>query len=86
MPRVENLGQNVDEWYKTARSGSSTHDVCSHCNRILLHDPKHFKLQPYNTREPQGDKGWGGEVEHPDYEDSDYTCAACGRKLTKKDN
>lgn len=89
MPRVENLGKNVDEWWEEVGEGSSTHDVCSECAEILDMDPHAFdeELQPYNG-DPQGDAGWGGDVDHPSYGeyDIDYNCEACGAKLTADDD
>lgn len=84
--RVENLGKNVDEWYaKNRGDGSSTHDVCRGCANRLEKNPHAFddKLKPYNG-DPQGDEGWGGDVDHPPYDDDpgSYKCAACGKKLT----
>lgn len=90
MPQVENLGQNVHTWHETADSGSSTHDLCLEHYRILMADPHAFEnvLVPYNTDEPQGELGWGGDVEHPPYEDDPLhsKCKVCGKRLTAEDN
>lgn len=85
MPRVENLGPNVDAWYaKSGGDGTSTYDLCAECAGELDGSPHLFndKLQPYQHNEPQGDDGWGGEVEHPPYDDGDdYRCTVCNRRL-----
>lgn len=76
MPRVENTGDNVSEWYENdGDSGSSTLDVCNVCYKELLRDPKSLnnKLRPYNG-DPQGDSGWVGDIDRPDYDDQDYCC------------
>lgn len=89
MPRVENIGKNVDAWYRSVGEGSSTWDVCSHCNDDLLRDPHMYdpELKPYGFEEPDGDDGRGGEVVHPSYdEDINYECAICGEPLTAKDD
>jgi hypothetical protein len=89
MPRVENLGKNVDAWWEEEQEGSSTFDVCFECHGILEHDPHAFdeELAPYNG-DPSGDAGRGGDVEHPSYGeyDIDYDCEVCGDKLTAADD
>jgi hypothetical protein len=86
MPRVENLGPNVDAWYRTNNpdgAGSSTHDVCAAHAELLEDAPHAFNQQlvPYHAREPQGEDGWGGDVAHPPYDDDDYRCAVCNHRL-----
>ena len=89
--RVDNLGKNVDVWYETESggNGSSTHDVCLDCHSQLRIDPHCFdnKLQPYNG-DPQGEDGWGSNVEHPPYEDVPelYRCQVCDKPLTHVDD
>jgi hypothetical protein len=87
MPRVENLGKNVDEWYEEYEEGTSTHDVCASCWADLQAVPDAYndKLTPYNG-DPQGDEGWGGEVCHPSYNEDDYDCEVCGDHLTEDDD
>ena len=90
MPRVDNLGSNVSEWYdspKAKGNGSSTHDVCMRCYKRLKSDPHiyNFQLKPYNG-DPLGIDGWGGDVCHPPYEEENCTCAVCDCKLKKRDN
>ena len=92
MPRVENYGFNVTEWYQTeARgNGTSTHDVCMECYEQLRIDPHAFDdagLYPYNG-DPQGDLGFGGDVEHPPYYDDEYYCQVsfCRRLLTQDED
>jgi len=88
MPRLENVGPNVDQWYNTiARGdGSSTYDVCSRCAAALDKDPHAFdrSLVPYGYKEPQGQDGWAGDVSHPEYDDQHppYKCAVCRRALS----
>ncbi len=84
MPRVENLGNNVSEWYEETGEGTSTHDVCNNCHEELEQDPKCFneQLVPYNG-DPQGDEGWSGDSARPDYDDSGYNCEVCGVLLTE---
>lgn len=90
MPRVENLGASVDAWNKESGEGSTTHDVCKACHLQLEKTPHEFDRQliPLNLDEPHGEKGWGGEVDHPSYKDNfqDYYCKVCGRRLTEKDD
>jgi hypothetical protein len=89
MPRVENLGTNVDEWWEREQEGSSTFDVCFDCHCDLENDPHAYddELAPYNG-DPSGDAGRGGDVEHPSYDESDidYDCEVCGAKLTGLDD
>jgi len=88
MPRVENLGSSVDEWHNASDDGSSTHDVCLNCHRKLIANSHVFDevLKPYNVGEPHGEDGWGGEVEHPDYEHEAYSCEVCNKSLKYGDN
>lgn len=88
MPRVENLGANVDEWNRIEDEHSSTYDVCRHCYEDLETDPNAHNqdLVPYNNNEPQGEDGWGGDLFHPSYEEEDYECAVCGKHLTEDDD
>ena len=93
MPRVENVGRNVDGWAKSSRGyASSTYDVCRGCNEQLADDPHAFDahLQPYNPDEPQGVDGWAGDVSHPPYTedecDGEYYCAVCSAALTDDDD
>jgi hypothetical protein len=87
MPRVENLGENVDWWYENegGGNGSSTHDVCNNCASKLRQNPHAFDhlLEPYNG-DPQGDRGWGGDVVHPEYDGEGYECAVCDRPLNDR--
>jgi len=86
MPRVENLGKNVSEWYEAdGGSGSSTHDVCNDCYGELQQDPLSLShvLKPYNG-DPQGDEGWDGDCARPDYDNEYYECEACGVELTER--
>ena len=94
MPRVENIGANVDDWYDNEADGdgSSTNDVCRNCYEELECDSHAFEL-PINghNSEPHGDDGWGGDVDHPCYEEEyltgyAYPCANCTKKLRKADN
>ena len=84
MPRIENLGPNVDEYCKTG-NGSSTHDICAECAKDFEEPAHHEKLQPYNG-DPQGTIGWAGDVWHPPYSEEDYKCAICDAPLTDEDN
>ena len=88
MPRVFNSGANVAEWYERIGEGSSTHDVCKFCYAKLQNDPTclNHKLSPYQREEPQGEKGWEGDTYHPPYDECEYECEACGRKLTHNDD
>jgi DNA-directed RNA polymerase subunit RPC12/RpoP len=91
MPRVDNSGSNVHEWCESPDnkygSGSSTYDVCMRCYKHLKSDPHFYdeELKPYNG-DPLGIDGWGGDVVHPPYEDDDYICAVCKRKLKESDD
>lgn len=88
MPRVENLGENVDEYCKRTGNGSTTHDLCTKCIKQLERDPHVFddQLTPENHGEPIGVDGWNGSVDHPDYDGSGYLCAICGKELGDKDD
>jgi hypothetical protein len=74
--RVENLGTNVSEWCEKTGNGSSTVDLCKAHAKQLDRDSHRFDeyLFPYNG-DPVGEGGWGGNVEHPNYDDDDYRCA-----------
>jgi hypothetical protein len=89
--RVENLGENVSEWCRLTGEGSTTHDVCldhaydletnSHYYDHILH-PR--GTNPTYGDEPQGDYGWGGDVEHPPYgemDPADRCCVICDVEL-----
>lgn len=81
MPRVENRGDNVARWCEQTDNGSSTHDLCERCAGDGDLDSV---LPTYHTGEPVGE--WGGNVEHPPYENDDYTCFLCDKSLTEWDN
>ena len=85
--RVENLGKNVLEYCRQTGNGSSTHDLCPDCANQLEDDPNCFNsiLKPYNSGEPEGDRGWGGDCAHPDYADDDYKCEICKVPLRSDD-
>ena len=91
MPRIDNLGSNVHEWYESPDNphgnGSSTYDVCMRCYKDLKSDPHIYDeaLKPYNG-DPLGIDGWGGDVDHATYENDDCTCAVCERKLKESDD
>ncbi len=84
--RVENLGTNVDEYCSTSGEGSSTFDVCKKHGEQLQRNPHAFNdiLAPYNHKEPDGDAGRGGDIDHPDYDDDpgNYRCCVCDVVLT----
>jgi hypothetical protein len=93
MPRIENTGDNVDEFCQRTGNGSSTWDVCIECYEDYdLEDGSNLdevndKLVPYNG-DPDGVMR-GGSVEHPDYSDGfcdGYRCEICKAPLTEKDN
>lgn len=89
MPRVENIGSNVNLWYNNPGNGngSSTFDICKQCADELKSDPHAFddKLKPYNG-DPPGDEGREGDCDHPLYQDEDYGCEVCKKSLTEEDN
>jgi hypothetical protein len=85
MPRIENHGDNVTEWCLRTSNGSTTHDLCNKCFKVVKKNPHEFSLDLYNG-DPLGEAGWLGEIEHPDYSGCDYKCAVCNKKLTYKDN
>jgi hypothetical protein len=75
--RVENLGKNVTDWSTRTGNGASTIDLCnSHAVELDTH-PHRFDgvLHPYGDGEPVGEDGWGGDVEHPNYDESAIRCA-----------
>jgi hypothetical protein len=91
MPRVENRGANVRAWCDATGEGSTTLDVCTPCHTILTRTPHAFSAvlisYPRHTGEPVGVDGWGGEVDHPSYDDrldGPYRCAACNVLLIEK--
>jgi hypothetical protein len=84
MPRVQNIGSNVDQSCKESGNGSSTYDICRYCHQKLKKDPNGFndQLTPYNG-DPQGTDGWGDAYHYGgSYEDDGYECAICARPLT----
>lgn len=91
MPRIENSGDNVTDWCNTTGNGSSTHDVCKSCYSKLANKGKDAAarlakgLYLYNG-DPVGSDGWVGDIDHPPYEEEDYSCSSCGKKLTARDN
>lgn len=88
MPRVENCGPSVLKFCAESGNGSSTYDVCLACWQKLEKNPHAFDavLRPFNG-DPRGEDGWGGEADHPPYEEcDDYRCEACGKRLTSRDN
>lgn len=97
MPRVENIGDNVSAWCDATGEGSTTHDVCKGCARMLDGDPHYhdgdlkpegWSMRGGNGHEPQGDEGWFEGPWHPDYDEQypPYTCAVCGDELTGVDD
>ena len=88
MPRVENMGDNVTEWCTASGEGSSTFDVCKGCAAKLETDPHRYddELAVYGPHEPDGTDGRGGDCSAPDYDDEEYNCAVCDRRLTGRDN
>ena len=85
MPRVENNGDNVTEWCVRTSNGSTTHDICNTCYKVVQKNPHAFVLDCYNG-DPLGNAGWWGEIEHPSYSECDYRCEVCKKRLTSKDN
>lgn len=99
MPRVENQGPEVDEWFTLANQPRTTHDLCHACHQIVGQDPHalHAFLSPLHTNaaagpEPRGSAGWGGDLEHLSYAElqspvgGPVECAACGVALTEEDD
>jgi hypothetical protein len=89
MPRVENLGENVQAWCDASQQETgTTYDVCAACFRVLQEDPHAFdrQLLPRTAGEPRGADGWGGDIEHPPYAYATLHCAACGVDLTFVDD
>ena len=89
MPRVENLGDSVQDWCDNRhRDGGTTYDVCTACYRMLQADPHRFdwQLAPLEPGEPRGLDGWGGDVDHLPYAYSVAHCAVCGVPLTSVDD
>ncbi len=86
--RVENLGANVSAWCKKTGEGSTTYDLCVTCHAELLNDPHSLDndLTPQGPGEPQGEDGYGGDVEHPSYNDTEYNCTICGTVLMDKED
>ncbi len=85
MPRVENVGPEVDAYCEETYEGSSVYDVCNDCASELESDPNmhNDKLQSYNG-DPQGSEGWQGDCEHPEYSEEEYDCDVCGERLTNR--
>ncbi len=89
MPRVENMGENVQTWCgEQGRHAGSTYDVCAACYQQLKDDPHVFdeRLEPKATGEPRGLNGWGGDLRHPAYHYWRTLCAACLKVLTASDD
>lgn len=92
MPRVEPLGKNIEDWCDETDQGTSTHDVCHDCYVDLEDEPDCYNDRlSLDNGEPEPEDGWGGEVDHPCYEEaaeagSAYRCEVCGDELTGSDN
>jgi len=87
MPRVENIGINVNRFCCETDEGSSTFDLCKSCGQEVDDDPLVFydDLVPYNG-DPVGEQGHATGVEHPPYAETDYECEVCGKALYDEDN
>jgi len=90
VPRIENVGSNVDEYCEKSGEGSSTFDICSECNETLLgYNTLVFRgdkdFAPYNG-DPVGFDGHETWIDHPPYEECGYTCTHCHTPLTAKDD
>lgn len=87
MSRFANAGPNVSEWSHATGEGSTTFDLCKKCSRVATRNPHAFddELEPEGTDEPWGEDGLEGGVEHPPYDELDYTCAVCGHELDERD-
>lgn len=84
MPRISFNHADIDAWYEKEDEGTSTFDVCTDC------------FTDGDTAETLGltDKGYNGDPipadadaeetgeDHPEIEETDYTCDCCGRRLT----
>lgn len=87
MPRVEIIPQDWEGSKEQQNGdGSPTVDVCKSCHNDFtegeeLSDTSISELKQFR----QGDMVGSTEVEHPPYDDDDYRCACCGRRLKEKD-
>lgn len=88
MPRIENIGNNIVEWADRTGEPSSTFDVCQKHYIMIMRDPHRYNnaLTPYGHNEPSGDRGRGGDVDHPPYDEDVSSCAVCGCTLTGRDD
>jgi hypothetical protein len=74
--RVYNLGANVEAWNKETGNAISHKDLCKVHAAVLDRDPHVYdRILLADCGDPQGIDGWGGEADHPNYDDDEYRCA-----------
>ncbi len=66
---------------------TSASDPIDFCIKCFPNNVKAYKLYG-NVGEGPDNRGncYGWDEGHPDYDDTDYVCETCKRKLTSKDN
>ena len=85
MPRVANESPAVTQWSQETGDGGSSWDLCLGCYWDMVGRPiQETGLLTYRGGEPQGTIEGGAD--HPPYEDEDYDCDVCGRRLTWRDD
>ena len=66
-------------------SQSNPVDYCKRC--FPATEAVAFKLHGHSGDGPDGRGNcFGYDAEHPEYDDTDYVCERCGRKLTGRDD
>ena len=82
MPRVTNHGPSVDSYCRATGNGSATEDLCNACAGRLARNSHCFDHLLIPDQHTQGENGWGGDLEHPPYDECDYRCSVCEKTLT----
>lgn len=85
MPRIEIIPKNwIGSREQLAGDGTPTEDVCKSC--AIGIDTGDDIQESFPASIAQEGVIGSVDVDHPSYEDDDYTCAVCDEKLTGDDN
>jgi hypothetical protein len=86
MPRVTNTGEEVKQWAERTGEIPTWGDLCFECADSERDTADAFQddLSVEGRQEPQG--MWEVGAEHPPYDQEDYSCEICSKKLTEEDD